>query len=105
MEFKPTKSRSLVIKNGKVTNKYRFRVADMEIPSITEKPVKSLGKVFNSSLSDKDSIKQTAEWLSTMDKSGIPGKFKAWIYHHGFLPRILWPLLVYEFTMTSIEEY
>ena len=109
MEFKPTKSRSLVIKNGKVTNKYRFRVADMEIPSITEKPVKSLGKVFNSSLSDKDSIKQTtrqfSEWLSTIDKSSLPGKFKAWIYQHGLLPRILWPLLVYEFTMTTIEEY
>ena len=109
MEFKPPKSRSLVIKNGKVTNKYRFRVADMEIPSITEKPVKSLGKVFDSSLSDKDSIKQTtrqfSEWLSTIDKSGLPGKFKAWIYQHGLLPRTLWPLLVYEFTMTTIEEY
>jgi hypothetical protein len=109
MEFKPTKSRSLVVKNGKVTNKYRFRVADIEIPTITEKPVKSLGKVFDSSLSDKDSIKQTTQqltdWLSTIDRSGLPGKFKAWIYQHGLLPRILWPLLVYEFTMTTIDEY
>ena len=109
MEFKQTKSRGLVIKNGKVKNKYRFQVADMEILSITKKPVKSLGKVFDSSLSDKDSIKQTtrqfSECLSTIDKSGLPGKFKAWIYQHGLLPRILWPLLVYEFTMTTIEEY
>ena len=81
----------------------------MEILSIRKKNVKSLGKVFDSSLSDKDSIKQTtrqfSECLSTIDKSGLPGKFKAWIYQHGLLPRILWPLLVYEFTMTTIEEY
>ncbi|KAK0150652.1 hypothetical protein N1851_008245 [Merluccius polli] len=39
------------------------------------------------------------------DKSGLPGKFKAWIYQHGVLPRILWPLLVYEFPITTVEGF
>lgn len=42
-------------------------------------------------------------WLTAIDKTGLPGKFKAWIYQHGVLPRILWPLLVYKFPVTMIE--
>ncbi len=26
-----------------------------------------------------------------------------WLYQHGFLTRILWPLLVYEVTMSTVE--
>ena len=74
---------------------------------MTEKPVKTLGKIFDSSLKDSAAIKQTkcdlATWLTTIDKSGLPGKFKAWIYQHGVLPRILWPLLVYEVPITTVE--
>ncbi len=44
-----------------------------------------------------------ATWLTAIDKSGLPGKFKAWIYQHGVLPRILWPLLVYEVPITTVE--
>ncbi len=71
-----------------------------QIPPVTERPVKSLGKVFNCRLNDKDSIKATADdlegWLRIVDKSGLPGRFKAWVYQHGILPRILWPLLNYD---------
>lgn len=38
-----------------------------------------------------------------IDKSGLPGKFKTWIYQHRVLPRHLWPLLVYKVPM-SMEE-
>ena len=37
------------------------------------------------------------------NKSGLPGKFKAWLYQHGILPRILWPLLVYKFPISTVE--
>jgi len=40
-----------------------------------------------------------------VDKSGLPGKFKAWIYQHGILPRILWPLLVYEVPISTVEGF
>lgn len=38
-----------------------------------------------------------------MDKSGLLGKFKTWIYQHGILPQILWPLLVYEVLISIVE--
>lgn len=66
-------------------------------------------KVFNYSLNDKDSIKATTAnlegWLRTVDKSGFPRRFKAWIYQPGILPRTLWPLLVSKVPMTVFEEY
>lgn len=94
---------------GEVTDKFCFRLGEQLIPSVTEKPVKSLGKVFNCSLDDRDSIKVTSAdlegSLTTVDKSGLPGRFKAWIYQHVFLPRILWPLLIYEVPMTVVEGF
>ena len=49
MTFKPAKSRSLVLKKGKVTTKFHFTLGSVQIPFITDKPVKSLGKVFDCS--------------------------------------------------------
>ena len=75
---------------------------------MTEKPVKSLGKIFNSSLKDTSSVHQLRielrEWLDAIDKTGLPGKYKAWIYQHGVLPRLLWPLLIYEVPITAVES-
>ncbi|XP_029359637.1 uncharacterized protein LOC115044643 [Echeneis naucrates] len=109
MSFNPAKSRSLVLKKGKVTDRFRFSLGVHQIPSVTERPVKSLVKVFNCSLKDADSIKATSAdlegWLRTVDKSGLPGGFKAWVYQHGILPRILWPLLIYEVSMTVMEGF
>lgn len=68
----------------------------------------SLAKFFDSSLRDAASIKNTCEelegWLKDVDKSGLPGKFMAWIYQHRMLPRILWPLPFYEFPITTISD-
>lgn len=54
------------------------------------------------------SIKNTCDelegWLKVVDKMCLLGKFKAWVYQHGILPRILWPLLLYEFLITSISD-
>ncbi|XP_067296477.1 uncharacterized protein [Pseudorasbora parva] len=107
MSFKPAKSRSLVLKKGKVSDRFRFTLGETMIPSVTEKPAKSLGKFFDSSLKDSAAIKQTkcdlTTWLIAIDRSGLPGKFKTWIYQHGVLPRILWPLLVYEVPISTVE--
>ena len=66
--------------------------------------MKSLGKIFNGNLKDTaaihKSIQDLKEWLNKIDKTGLPGRFKAWIFQHAVLPRILWPLLLYEFTIT-----
>lgn len=107
MCFKPAKSRSLVIKKGKVADNFRFSISGTTIPTLTDRPVKSLGKTFYSTSTDTLSIRMTISelevWLAKVDKSGLPGCFKAWIYQHAVLPRILWPLFIYDFPMTSVE--
>lgn len=75
MHFKPANSRSLVLKKGKFEEKFRFHIAGIAIPTISEKPVKSLGKVFDSSLMDTRSIQATYIelecWLKSVDKSAM----------------------------------
>ncbi|XP_052093724.1 uncharacterized protein LOC127729844 [Mytilus californianus] len=106
MKFKPSKSRSLVVRNGKVRDE-TFELAGEQIPTVGDNPVKCLGKKFDASLADSGNTKeihmQLVDWLSKIDKSGLPGRYKAWIYQHGVLPRILWPLLVYEFPVSKVE--
>ena len=108
MKFKPTKSRSLVLKKGKVENKYRFRIGADIIPTLTDSPVKSLGKWFRACLNDREAVRdmvlQTVMWMKATDKSGLPGRFKTWCFQYGVLPRILWPLLIYEVPMSTVEE-
>lgn len=41
------RNRSLLLKKGKVIQKFRFSIEDIQIPTITENPVKSLGKTFD----------------------------------------------------------
>ncbi len=107
MSFKPAKSRSLVLKKGKVVDRFHFTLEGSQIPSVTERPVKSLGKIFDSSLKDTAALQQTSSdvtnWLTAVDKSGLPGKYKTWVHQHGILPRLLWPLLIYEVPMTTVE--
>lgn len=46
-------------------------------------------------------------WLRNIKgkkKSGLPGKFKEWIYQHEILPKILWSLLLHEFSIPTIAE-
>lgn len=44
MEFKPSKSRSLVLRRGCVQDHYRFKISKDVIPTVQEKPVKILGR-------------------------------------------------------------
>lgn len=77
------------------------------IPTVMEKPVKNLSKMFDSTLRDAASIQSTCTeldvWLKLVDRSGLPGKLEAWLYQHGILPRILWPLLIYEMPISTVE--
>lgn len=88
MSFKPAKSRSLVLKKGKEADCFRFALGETTIPSVADRPVKSLGKIFYSSLKDSAAIKQAkcdlTNWLTAIDSSGLPGKFKAWIWSTEF---------------------
>lgn len=97
------------MRRGKVTDHFRFSLGNTTIPSVSDKPVKSLGKLFTSNLKDTAARQETSDnlnlWLSAVDKSGLPGKFKALIYQHSILPRLLWPLLMYEIPVTTVEGF
>lgn len=71
-------------------------------------PVKSLGKIFDSSLKDTASIKNTCEelegWLKEVYKPGLRGKSNAWIYQHGIPPRFVEPLLLIKFPISTISD-
>ncbi|XP_033750531.1 uncharacterized protein LOC117334822 [Pecten maximus] len=41
--------------------------------------------------------------MRNIDKTGLPGKYKAWIFQHGLLPRLTWPLMLYEIGVTTVE--
>ena len=88
--------------------KVRFTEAGETIPTLSEKPIKSLGKTFNSSLKDtaakQKTIKDLEEWLRKIDKSGLPGRFRAWLFQHAVLSWILWPLLAYDILITTVES-
>ena len=107
MKFNAAKSRSLVIKNGKVFNRLRFRVDKELIPTLSEKPIKCLGKTFDDTLKDGNNVKcmgeQLDKWLEVIDKSELPGKYKVWCYQHGILPRVLWPLMIYDCAIGTVE--
>ena len=95
-------------KKGKVNTRMKFKIKGEVIPTVTEKPVKSLWKWFDTSLKDTESITQMViqgeEWMCKIDRSGLPGKYKAWCYQHGVLPRLLWPLMIYDVPLTIVEK-
>ena len=42
--------------------------------------------------------------MRNIDETGLPGKFKVWIYQHGLLPRLAWPLMLYEIATSTVER-
>lgn len=94
---------------GKVTDCFCFSLGETKISCVTEEQIKSLGKLFTSDLKDTAARQNTGDnpdmWLLAVDKSGLPGEFKAWIYQCGIMPRLFWPLLMYKITITTVEGF
>ena len=66
MKLKPQKSRSLVITGGKYIDEQPFQVAGEIIPSIQKEPLKALGRIYNSSFTDRqaqDNLKKKIKKL------------------------------------------
>ena len=98
MKPKPPKSRSLVMVKGRVMDVQPFVVDSLEIPSVQKKPVKSLGRVFDSSVSDRRAKKQletkVIDSTKVIDKSDYTGYMKLWILNNVLLPKIKCQLTV-----------
>ena len=107
MKFKPKKSRSLSLRKGKVIDSVVFRVANQDIPSVTEEPVKSLGRWYDDTLKDTQRGKETKhmseEGLKTIDQCGLPGKYKVWCLQFMLIPKLLWPLMIYDICTSTVE--
>ena len=106
LAFKAKKSRSLVLKNGKLDKEFSFSLGEEVIPSVSDQPVKSLDHWYTKELRDtKREIKrQLEEGLKAIDECGLPGKLKLWCLQFGSMPRFMWPLTVYEVVMSHVEH-
>ena len=49
-------------------------------------------------------IEATRQGLSKIDRTQIQGKFKVWIAQFMLIPKLLWPLLVYEIGLSTVER-
>lgn len=107
MKIKPSKSRSISIIKGKLSD-HRFHIGEEPIPTVSEKPVKSLGRWYDASLKDKEQVeqlrKEVASGLEKIDRTLLPGKLKLWCMQYGLLPRLLWPLTLYEVPLSKVEK-
>ena len=107
LKVKPGKCRSLVIQKGAVS-KSTIDINGEPITSITEKPIKYLGKTYNLTMGEKeqieDAVQQVTEGLKKIEKSKVSGRYKCWMVQFMLLPRIMWPLTIYNVPMTKIEE-
>ncbi len=81
MKFKTKKSRSLVLKRGKLVD-FHFTLCGEEIPTIQEQPVKSLGHWYTEDLKDtrrvQETMRQINQGLESIHQCGLLGKLKLW---------------------------
>ena len=107
MKIKPSKSRSISVVKGKLSEQ-RFFIGEEPIPTVSEKPVKSLGRWYDANLKDKDQVHQLRQdticGLESIDKSLLPGRLKLWCLQFGLLPRLMWPLTIYEVPISKVEK-
>ena len=110
MTAKPSKSKCIVIVNGKVNHENILKISHSDnevfIPSILDNPVKFLGRLIDHSLSDKNQTEvfssAVSKGLSLIDRSFHRGVHKVWILQHFLVPRLRWPLLIYEIPISRI---
>ena len=89
MKAKSKKSRSLSLVRGSV-KEIHFQIRGDKIPTVRDKPVKSLGYLYSIPLTDPhrdpEVQKVALKGLKSIDKTCLPEKMKAWCYQHGLLP-------------------
>ena len=104
---KPSKCRALVLEKG-VLKKHPVYWEEKEITSVVAEKIKYLGKEYNHTLSDKQQIEETVDklkkGLKKINRTVIAQKCKCWILQNMMIPRIIWPLTIYAFPQSKIEQ-
>ena len=112
MTVNPSKSRKLLFVRGKILNdnalSLKINTSMHSIPQITEKPVRFLGRTISDLLSvrkvvDSCSLSVT-KGLALINQSKYRPVQKLWIMQHVLLPRLRWPLLIYEIPMITVVK-
>ncbi|GFN87641.1 reverse transcriptase [Plakobranchus ocellatus] len=84
-----------------------FTVAEQQITTVSQEPVKSLGRWYDSSMKDTrrgaETLELASESLLAINKCGLQGKFKIWCLQFMFIPKLLWPHLVHDICSTTVE--
>ena len=106
MKFKPKKSRSLSVRKGKMDATTTFTVANQQIPMVSQELVKSLGRWYDSPMKDTtrglEIVEPATEGLLAINRCGLQGKLKVWCLQFMLIPKLLWPLLVYEISSRGV---
>ena len=106
MKFKAKKSRSVTLVRGR-QKQQRFTIAGEQMPTVKDQPVKSLGRWYEGTLSDRSRgiaiMRQAEEGLRAIDKTKLPGKYKIWCLQFALYPRLAWPLTMYEVALSRVE--
>ena len=106
MKIMPSKCRSLSLLKGNC-KEIKFSVSENEIPAIREKSVKSLGRCYSLPLTDRhrwqDLRKQLQNGLRSIDKCDLMNKDKIWCIYFELIPKLAWPLQIYEVSLTKVE--
>ena len=109
MKAKAVKSRSCVIQSGRSLDIEPFSVNGDVIPSIQRNPVKTLGRMYDGKLTDKNAKLQLGQqlksYLRTVDKCLLTGRQKIFTYQHTLLPRISWPIMIYDVVISWVDKY
>ena len=107
MKVKPSKSRSLFIIKGKC-QEIKFAINNNVIPTIHEKSVKSLCRCYSLPLTDRhrwqDLLKLLKDGLLSIYKCDLIAKDKLWCVYFGLIPRLAWPMQIYEVSLSRIEK-
>ena len=114
-KLKSSKSRALVYEKGVVVSweegsSERALELDGEvIPNVSEKPIKFLGRWIRAEGNDKHIIESTGTdlntYLSRLDASSLSGLQKCWGYQYMVLPKMKWPLAIYDIPITTIHRW
>ena len=113
-KLKSSKSRALVLEAGSLVKWFIDEASEQSlslggeiIPNVCEKPIKFLGRWIYDILNDKTIIggikKDLEDFLEKLDKSDLTGLQKCWGYQYVVLPKMKWPLAIYEIPLSTVS--
>jgi hypothetical protein len=84
-----------------------FEVAGQTIPTVLGDLVKSIDRVYDSSLTDAEVIRQivalSKEGLLKINRCRLLGNFKVLRLQFMVAPNIVWPLPIYKISLSTVE--